>query len=116
LSAPITEQPDESFFTHIHAEKAMANVTVSPGRAGPVVITIQLETTAELPLMAKAVSVTLTNLQAGVEARTSQAERGRDDQWRVKMSTPVPGRWMLGLGIVISDSDKVGVEAPILIK
>jgi copper(I)-binding protein len=116
LSAPVTEQPDESFFTHIHAEKAMANVTVSPGCAGPVVITIQLETTDELPLIAKAVSVTLTNVQAGVEARTSQAERGRDDQWRVKMSTPVPGRWMLRLGIVISDSDKVSVEAPILIK
>jgi copper(I)-binding protein len=111
-----TEQPDESFFTHIHTEKAMANVTVSPGRAGPVVITIQLETTDELPLIAKAVSVTLTNLQAGIEARTSQAEFDRDDQWRVKMSTPVPGRWILGLGIVISDSDKVSIEAPILIK
>jgi copper(I)-binding protein len=111
-----TEQPDESFFTHIHTEKAMANVTVSPGRAGPVVIAIQLETTDELPLIAKAVSVTLTNLEAGVEARTSQAEFDRDDQWRVKMSTPVPGRWMLGLRIVISDSDKVSVEAPILIK
>jgi periplasmic copper chaperone A len=116
LSAPMTEQPDERFFTHIHTEKVMANVTVSPGCAGPVVITIQLETTDELPLIAKAVSVTLTNLQAGFEAETSQAERGHDDQWRVKMSTPVPGRWMLGLGIVISDSDKVGVEAPILIK
>jgi copper(I)-binding protein len=116
FSAPVTEQADENFFTHIHAEKAMANVTVSPGRAGPVVITIQLETIDELPLTATAVSVTLTNLQAGVEARTSQAERGRDGQWRVKMSTPVPGRWMLGLGIVISDSDKVSVESAILIK
>lgn len=116
LSAPITEQPEQSFFTHIHTQKAMANVTVSPGHAGAVVITIQLETTDELPLIAKAVSVTLTNLQAGVEAKTSQAKRGRDDQWQVKMSTSVPGRWMLGLGIVISDTDKVSVEAPILIK
>jgi copper(I)-binding protein len=116
LSAPVTEQPDENFFTHIHAEKAMANVTVSPGCAGPVLITIQLETTDELPLIAKVVSVTLTNLQAGFEAETLQAERGRDDQWRVKMSTPVPGRWMLGLGIVISDSDKISVESAILIK
>ena len=41
---------DESFFTHLHTEKAMANVTVSPGRAGPVEITIQLETVEELPL------------------------------------------------------------------
>jgi hypothetical protein len=30
---------DDSFFTHLHTEKAMANVTVSPGRAGPVGIT-----------------------------------------------------------------------------
>jgi copper(I)-binding protein len=116
LAATVTESADENFFTHIHAEKAMANVTVSPGRAGPVLIMIQLETTDERPLIAKAVSVTLTNLPAGVEAKTSQAERGGDDQWRVKMSTPVPGRWMLGLGIVISDSDKVSIEAPILIK
>jgi periplasmic copper chaperone A len=116
LSTRPAEQPGDSFFTHIHTEKAMANVTVSPGCAGPVVITIELETIDELPLMAKAVSVTLANLQAGFEARTSQAERGPDDQWRVKMSTPAPGRWMLGLDIAISDSDKVSVEAPILIE
>ncbi|MET3995420.1 MULTISPECIES: hypothetical protein [unclassified Bradyrhizobium] len=41
---------DDSFFTHLHTEKAMANVTVSPGRAGPVEIAIQLETTDETPL------------------------------------------------------------------
>jgi copper(I)-binding protein len=115
VSAPVAEQ-DEDFFTHLHAERAMANVTVSPGRAGPVVITIQLETADELPLIAKAVSVTLTNLQAGIEAGTSEAERGSDDQWRVKMLVPVPGNWMLGLGIGISDSDKVSVESAILIK
>ena len=35
---------DENFFTHLHTERAMANVTVSPARAGPVELTIQLET------------------------------------------------------------------------
>ena len=38
----------------------MANVTVSSGRVGPIDITIQLETTEELALMANAVSVTLS--------------------------------------------------------
>jgi len=28
----------------------------------------------------------------------------------------VPGRWMLGLGISISETDKVNVESSILIK
>jgi hypothetical protein len=44
-----TAGDDKNFFTHIHAEKAMANVTVSPRRVGPVEGTIQLETTDELP-------------------------------------------------------------------
>jgi hypothetical protein len=43
---------NEDFFTHLHTDKAMANVTVSPGRVGPVDIAIQLETTNEEPLAA----------------------------------------------------------------
>ena len=107
---------DESFFTHLHTERAMANVTVSPGRAGPVDITIQLETVEELPLAAKAVSVTLSNQQLGIGRQTLQAARTGDGQWRVKASMRAPGRWMLGLGISISDTDKVEIEAPILIR
>jgi hypothetical protein len=49
----LAAQDDENFFTHLHTEMAMANVTVSPGRAGPVEIAIQLETTDELPLVAQ---------------------------------------------------------------
>ena len=60
-AAPVTAGDEESFFTHLHAEKAMANVTISPDRAGPVEIAIQLENADELPLTAKAVTVTLGN-------------------------------------------------------
>jgi hypothetical protein len=56
---------DDNFFIHLHTEKAMANVTVSPARVGPVELTIQLETVEELPLTAKAVSVGLTDMQTG---------------------------------------------------
>jgi copper(I)-binding protein len=107
---------DENFFTHIHTEKAMANVTVSPGRIGPVDVTIQLETTDELPLPAKAVSVTLSDMQSGIRLQTIQATQTSDDQWRVRISLPASGRWMLALGISIAGTDKVNVEAPILIK
>jgi hypothetical protein len=107
---------DENFFTHLHTEKAMANVTVSPGRAGPVDIAIQLETTEEMPLVAKAVSVTLSNTQSGIGLQTIEATRGGDDQWHVETSMLTPGRWMLGLGISISDTDKVNIESPILIR
>lgn len=107
---------DDSFFTHLHTEKAMANVTVSPGRAGPVEIAIQLETTDETPLTAKAVSVTLVDTQTGRKLAPVEASRDGEDGWQVKVAQLTPGRWMLGLGISISEADHVSIESPILIK
>jgi copper transport protein len=107
---------NDDFFTHLHAEKAMANVTVSPGHRGPVAITIQLETPDEKPLAASALSVTLSSPDLGIEPATAQAQRMSDGQWRVTMTAPVAGRWTLGLGILVSDFDRISVEAPILIK
>jgi hypothetical protein len=107
---------DDDFFTHLHTEKAMANVTLSPARAGPVELTIQLETVEERPLSAKAVSVTLNDTQTGKALKTVDAARGGDDEWRAAISVPTAGRWMLALAIAISDRDKVDIEAPIIIK
>ena len=107
---------DENFFTHLHTKRAMANVTVSPARVGPVELTIQLETVEELPLMAKAVSVRLTDMQTGRALKTIEAARRGDDQWSAAVLMPAAGRWMLALSIAISDNDKVDIEAPIIIK
>jgi copper(I)-binding protein len=107
---------DDNFFTHIHTEKVMANVTVSPGRVGPVDLSIQLETTDELPLLAKAVSVALLHEETGARLPPMRAVRVGDNLWKVKVSVLDPGRWTLGLGISITETDKVNVEAPILIR
>src|SRR5206468_2416737 len=48
--AAAVDDPNEPFFTHFCDKKAMANITVSPGRAGPVEIDIQLEDGDERPL------------------------------------------------------------------
>jgi copper transport protein len=95
----------DDFFTHLHTEKAMANV-----------ITVELETPDERPLAANAVSVTLSKPDAGVEPATAQAQRTDDGRWRAAMTAPVAGRWTLRLGIQAPDSDAISVEAPILIK
>jgi hypothetical protein len=115
LAAP-ARADDESFFTHLHTEKAMANVTVSPDRAGPVEIEIQLEDANEAPLTADAVSVTLGNAESGVAPVTVNAKRIDHDRWVVKMSAPKAGRWSLALGITISANDTVNVEPPILLR
>ncbi|UVO28358.1 copper chaperone PCu(A)C [Bradyrhizobium arachidis] len=111
-----TTEDDESFFTHLHAERAMANVTVTPGRAGPVEIAIQLEDANELPLAADTVAVTLGNPEHGIAPITARAERVGHDQWRVKMAAPLSGRWSLGLAIGLGASDTVNVVSPILLR
>ena len=107
---------DDSFFTHLYTDKVMANVTVSPARKGPVEITIQLETVEEKPLAAQAVSVTLTNPRSKTRLEAIDAERRGEDRWVASVKLPAAGRWTLGLVITISDADKVGIEAPIVIK
>jgi periplasmic copper chaperone A len=58
----------------------------------------------------------LHNSESGIAPVTKQAEQISSDQWRVRMSAPVAGRWSLGLGITISASDTVNVVSPILIR
>ena len=109
---------DDSFFTHLHTEKAMANVTVAPARVGPVEITIQLETMDEKPLTAKAVTVTLAKAgdKAGAKPASVAAERRGDAQWLARLTVPKAGQWTLGLGIAMSDTDTVSIKAPIVVK
>jgi copper(I)-binding protein len=111
------DDPDEAFFTHFCDPKAMANITVSPGRAGPVEIAIQLEDGDEWPLTtAHGVSVTLANPDKGIAPVTVVAEHVGADKWVVRMDAPQSGRWSLDLGIKLTDTDAVNIEAPILIR
>lgn len=107
---------NDDFFTHVHAERAMADVTLSPGHAGPIRIAVQLRTPDERLLNAKGLSVTLSNPEAGIEPATAEAQPAGEGQWRVTMAAPVPGQWTLRLNILISDFDSLSVEAPVLIK
>lgn len=107
---------DDSVFAHLHTERAMANVTLTPGHAGPIDIAVALQTADEAPLAAQALTVTLANPAAGIEPASAEAQRQPDGQWRVRMSAPLPGRWMLKLGILISDFDKVSIEASVVIR
>lgn len=107
---------NDDFFTHVHTERAMADVTLSPGHAGPIRIAVQLRTPDERLLDAKGVSVTLSNPEAGIEPATAEARPAGEGQWSASMAAPVPGRWTLRLDILISDFDSLSVEAPVLIK
>ncbi|PZA12096.1 copper resistance protein [Rhodopseudomonas palustris] len=101
---------------HLHGERAMATVTLTPGRAGPVAIDVVLQTADEAPLPAQALTVTLANPEAGIEQLSAEAQKTPDGPWRAELTAPVSGRWTLTLGILISDFEKVNLEGPIVIR
>jgi len=106
---------DEPFFTHICGTRVMANITVSPGRSGPVEVLVQLEDGDEKPLAVDALSVTLSNPDKGIAPVTATAERVAADSWRVRLTAAASGKWSLSLGIDLAKDDRVDIAAPILI-
>ncbi|MGX4801874.1 copper chaperone PCu(A)C [Bradyrhizobium guangdongense] len=107
---------DEPFFTHICGTRVMADVTVTPGRTGPVEVLVQLYDGDERPLSVDALSVTLANPDKAIAPVTASATRIAADKWRVSMTTAASGKWSLALGIDMKKDDRIDIAAPILIE
>jgi len=102
---------------HIHTLQAMADVTVTPGRAGPVSIEIVLMNGEFGPLPAKELSLSFSNPAAGIEPIERQARLGPDGIWRLEtLNLPVPGRWEVELAILISDFEMRRVKDAVFIR
>jgi periplasmic copper chaperone A len=115
-AAPARAATDEPFFTHICGTRVMANITISPGRSGPVEVLVQLEDGDEKPLAVDALSVTLSNPDKGIAPVSASAERVAADSWRVRLTAAASGKWSLSLGIDLAKDDRVDIAAPILIE
>jgi periplasmic copper chaperone A len=94
----------------------MADVTVTPGRSGPVQIYVKLEDGDEKPLAVDGLSVTLSNPDRGIAPVMATAERVSSDSWRVRMTTASSGKWSLSLGIDMKKDDRIDIAAPILVE
>lgn len=114
--AKISAPTDEPFFTHICGTRMMADVTITPGRSGPVEVLVQLYDGDEKPLTVDALSVTLSNPDKNIAPLTAPAERITADRWRVSMMTAASGKWSLALGIDMKKDDRIDIAAPILIE
>jgi periplasmic copper chaperone A len=106
----------DSFFTHICGARVMANVTVTPGRTGPVEVLVQLEDGDEKPLGVDALSVILVNRDESVVPTVVAAERVTNDSWRARMTAAAAGIWSLSLRIEVTKDDRVDIAAPIIIE
>ena len=74
ITSRMAESSDEPFLTHICGTRVMANITVSPGRSGPIEVLVQLEDGDEKPLAVDALSVSLSNPDKGIAPVTATAD------------------------------------------
>ncbi|MDN5928175.1 MAG: copper resistance CopC/CopD family protein [Hyphomicrobiales bacterium] len=102
---------------HIHAERAMASVTVSPGRAGTVSVSAFVVGGDLAPLDAREVTLSFSMPSAGIEPIRREARKLDQGQWRVDgLRLPVAGQWDVSVDILISDFESVTLKSEITLR
>ena len=86
----------------------MADLTITPGKTGPVKAEIVIMTGDFGALEAKEIDLVLSNLKAGVEPISKRAIKQTDGTWLVDgFVIPLPGQWTARINILISDFEIV---------
>jgi copper transport protein len=108
---PRTIIPETPLAIHIHSDKAMFQVLVSPGKPGVDDFVLQLMTGEATPLIAKEVTLTLSLPERGIEPMERGASLGPDGYWHVrKVELPFAGRWHVRIDALVTDFEKVTLE------
>jgi copper transport protein len=110
-SPPRSLTPEAPLAVHIHSDKAMFQVLVSPGRVGTDDFVLQLMNGDGTPLAVKEATLTLSLPERGIEEIERQGTLGPDGFWHVaKVPLAVPGRWHMRIDALITDFEKVTLE------
>jgi copper transport protein len=96
---------------HIHTDKAMFQVLISPGRVGVDSFVLQLMDGEGSPLKARQATLILSLPKRGIEPLERAATPGADGYWHVRdMPIPYPGRWHLRVDALVTDFEKITLE------
>jgi len=96
---------------HMHTDKAMFQVLVSPAEVGSDRFVLQLMNDDGSPLAAKEVTLTLSLPERGIEPLERKATLGADGYWYLRdLPIPLPGRWHLRVDALVSDFQNITME------
>jgi copper transport protein len=111
------ELPAPPVSVHLHSDRAMASLTLSPGRAGPVAVSAFIVGGDLEPLDAKGVTLSFSLPSAGIEPIRREARKIDQGQWRVDgLRLPVAGNWDVSVDILISDFESVTLKSKITLR
>jgi copper transport protein len=96
---------------HIHADKAMFQVLMSPGRVGADSFVLQLMDGEGNLLKARQATLTLSLPGRGIEPLERKATLGADGYWHVRdVPIPYPGRWHVRVDALVTDFENITLE------
>ncbi len=109
-------QPEDNAFVHIHGAQAMADVTISPGRAGLVRITLRLSHEDFSPVETKRVAFTLS--QPGRDDLNLPVRPGIEPgEWRIGPTTlPAAGIWTVKINVTLASGTAELLDGPIVLE
>jgi copper transport protein len=107
-----------TFYTHIHTDRAMVDVTASRAPSGRAQISVLVQTPEFLPLQAKEVTLVLANPDAGIEPFSRTAKPARDDgTWLIEgVILPTQGTWAVTVEVLISDFERVELTGSLVLQ
>jgi copper transport protein len=95
-------------------EKAMAMLSIEPGRVGTSAVGIELMTAEGAPLEAKAVRLVLSSPEGSIEPIARDAVPAGPASWRVeRLVLPLAGTWTVRVEILISDFEEMRLEGTV---
>ena len=100
-------------YAHLHGPTVMADVTLTPGRAGPNAVEIAIVSATGDPVAPLEVRIGFSDPARGVEPiRLTAAREG--EVWRAgPVELPFDGDWTVRLDVLVSDFAQVSLEAPL---
>ena len=101
----------EPISVHVHGERAMAHISITPVRARDPQIELMVLDAELQPLTVKEVTLILANPTAGIEPVRRNAIAEAPFTWRVEgLRIPVAGPWVVRVDLLISDFEKIVLE------
>lgn len=103
-------------YAHIHTDRAMADIRLTPGRAGPVEVALGFQTGDFTELVPREVEVVLAQPAAGIELIRLTALQGGDGLWHAgPVTLPVPGGWEVTLRLLVTEFERLTLSDTLIL-
>jgi len=101
---------------HLHAQRLMSQLTLSPGRTGATRARIVIATGRAEPIDPKEVTLRLARPDAGIEPMVRKARKAEAGGWEVdNLVLPLAGPWKVTVDVLVDDFEKVNLKGSITV-